>query len=198
MELHTVSPPGGLHPGRCDERSQDSDRLVGRSEGRSARVPASGRSRMSRASRRCWDRRFRRTRPAGVAALQFLGDASGDAPLPRHQAGAPFRRRRSAAGRGARDRDCAARYGGDLGAASARAGELPDARGSRGTKLRTPVDFVVASVRALETAHGHRPDAGRSWRSGSADVDAPAPDGWPDTRGGLGGTGGDAAADRLG
>ncbi len=70
---------------------------------------------------------------------------------------------------------------GDLGAASAGIVHSPEAR-TPGTKLRSPLDLVVASFRALEVP-SDPPPAYLGILSGLGQPlwTAPAPDGWPDT-----------------
>jgi uncharacterized protein (DUF1800 family) len=50
------------------------------------------------------------------------------------------------------------------------------------TKLRAPADFVVAAVRALDLPEHERPDmAGLMGHFGQPFLNAPLPNGWPDT-----------------
>ncbi len=70
--------------------------------------------------------------------------------------------------------------GGDLGAASDALVELP-AAWQPGTKLRTPLDYVVASVRTLDPPSDSLPNmVGILGGLGQPLWTAPAPDGWPD------------------
>jgi uncharacterized protein (DUF1800 family) len=68
---------------------------------------------------------------------------------------------------------------GDLGAASAALVTL-DAAWQFGTKLRTPMDYVVASVRALDLPPDQVPMLGILGGLGQPLWTAPAPNGWPD------------------
>ena len=69
---------------------------------------------------------------------------------------------------------------GDLGAASAALVRL-DAAWQPGTKLRAPLDYVVAGVRALAVASDKLPDMlGILAGLGQPLWTAPAPNGWPD------------------
>jgi uncharacterized protein (DUF1800 family) len=68
---------------------------------------------------------------------------------------------------------------GDLGAASAALVGL-DAAWRPGTKLRTPMDLVVASVRALDVPPEQVPMLGILGGLGQPLWTAPAPNGWPD------------------
>jgi uncharacterized protein (DUF1800 family) len=68
---------------------------------------------------------------------------------------------------------------GDLGAASAALVTL-DGAWQPGTKLRTPMDFVVASVRALDIPPDKVPMLGILGGLGQPLWTAPAPNGWPD------------------
>ncbi len=110
------------------------------------------------------------------------GRPSGHPPLPRHQAGAAFRRRRPAAGRGARDRGGAARHRRrSRGRRRWRWSTLP-AAWQPGAKLRTPQEYRDRL----------RPRAGPAARPGCRNLigilaglgqplwTAPAPNGWPD------------------
>jgi uncharacterized protein (DUF1800 family) len=69
--------------------------------------------------------------------------------------------------------------GGDLGAASTALVHL-DAAWQPGTKLRTPMDFVVAGVRALDIPPDQIPINGILGGLGQPLWTAPAPNGWPD------------------
>jgi uncharacterized protein (DUF1800 family) len=68
---------------------------------------------------------------------------------------------------------------GDLGAASAALVTL-DAAWQPGTKLRTPMDYVIASVRALDIPPDQVPMLGILGGLGQPLWTAPAPNGWPD------------------
>jgi uncharacterized protein (DUF1800 family) len=68
---------------------------------------------------------------------------------------------------------------GDLGAASAALVAL-DGAWQFGAKLRTPIEFVVASVRALEVPPEQVPMLGILGGLGQPLWTAPAPNGWPD------------------
>ena len=68
---------------------------------------------------------------------------------------------------------------GDLGAASAALIGL-EAAWQPGTKLRTPMDYLVASVRALDVPPARMPIVGILGGLGQPLWSAPAPDGWPD------------------
>jgi uncharacterized protein (DUF1800 family) len=69
---------------------------------------------------------------------------------------------------------------GDLGAASAALVGL-DAAWQPGTKLRTPMDYVIASIRSLDVPPEQTPDlAGILAGLGQPLWAAPAPNGWPD------------------
>jgi uncharacterized protein (DUF1800 family) len=68
---------------------------------------------------------------------------------------------------------------GDLGAASGALVAL-DAAWQPGTKLRTPQDFVVASVRTLDISPDQVPMQGILGGLGQPLWTAPAPNGWPD------------------
>jgi uncharacterized protein (DUF1800 family) len=69
---------------------------------------------------------------------------------------------------------------GNLGAASAALVKL-DAAWLPSTKLRTPMDYVVASVRALDVSPDHIPNmVGILGGLGQPLWTAPAPNGWPD------------------
>jgi uncharacterized protein (DUF1800 family) len=69
---------------------------------------------------------------------------------------------------------------GDLGVTSAALLELPDAW-QPGAKIRAPLDYVVASVRALDLAAAERPNMiGILSGLGQPLWSAPAPNGWPD------------------
>ena len=68
---------------------------------------------------------------------------------------------------------------GDLGAASAALVTLDDAWQPL-TKLRTPMDFVIASVRALDVPPDQIPMLGILGGLGQPLWTAPAPNGWPD------------------
>lgn len=69
---------------------------------------------------------------------------------------------------------------GNLGAAAAALVHLPSAW-VPGTKLRTPREYVVAAVRALDLPEGNRPNImGVVGMLGEPFMIAPAPDGWPD------------------
>lgn len=69
---------------------------------------------------------------------------------------------------------------GNLGAASAALVEL-DAAWQPGTKLRTPMDYVIASVRSLDIPAGQMPNmVGILGGLGQPLWTAPAPNGWPD------------------
>jgi uncharacterized protein (DUF1800 family) len=69
---------------------------------------------------------------------------------------------------------------GDLGAASAALVNL-DAAWQPGTKLRTPLDYLVASVRALDIPPGQMPNlVGILGGLGQPLWTAPAPNGWSD------------------
>ena len=102
-------PGGRLHPGGRDQLRQDADRLVDRPALRPARLPLPpvhpraghpGHHGPPLSARRGGRRR-------GAAVPR---QSPVDAPLPRHQAGAAFRRRRPAARRGAPYRGCVARH----------------------------------------------------------------------------------------
>ena len=70
--------------------------------------------------------------------------------------------------------------GGDLGAAAAALVAI-DSAWTPGAKLRTPQEFVIASVRALDLPPGNRPDLlGVLAILGQPLWTAPAPNGWPD------------------
>jgi uncharacterized protein (DUF1800 family) len=69
--------------------------------------------------------------------------------------------------------------GGDLGAASTALVHL-DAAWQPGTKLRTPIDYVVAGVRALDIPPDQIPIGGILGGLGQPLWTAPAPNGWPD------------------
>jgi uncharacterized protein (DUF1800 family) len=68
---------------------------------------------------------------------------------------------------------------GNLGAASAALVKL-DAAWQPGTKLRTPMDYVIASVRALDLPPDQIPMLGILGGLGQPLWTAPAPNGWPD------------------
>jgi uncharacterized protein (DUF1800 family) len=68
---------------------------------------------------------------------------------------------------------------GDLGAASAALVGL-DVAWQPGTKLRTPMDYLVASVRSLDVPPDQIPLAGILGGLGQPLWTAPAPNGWPD------------------
>jgi uncharacterized protein (DUF1800 family) len=69
---------------------------------------------------------------------------------------------------------------GDLGAASAALIELP-AAWQPGVKLRTPLDYLVASVRTLDLPQDQRPNmVGVLYGLGQPLWAPPAPNGWPD------------------
>ncbi len=69
---------------------------------------------------------------------------------------------------------------GDLGAASAALVRL-DAAWQPGTKLRTPQDYLIASVRSLDVPPGNIPNMmGILAALGQPLWTAPAPNGWPD------------------
>jgi uncharacterized protein (DUF1800 family) len=69
---------------------------------------------------------------------------------------------------------------GDLGAASAAVVKL-DAAWQPSTKLRTPVEYLVASIRALDLAPDQVPNVvGILGGLGQPLWSAPAPNGWPD------------------
>jgi uncharacterized protein (DUF1800 family) len=69
---------------------------------------------------------------------------------------------------------------GDLGAASAALVKL-DGAWQPGTKLRTPMDYVIASVRALDVPPDQMPNlVGILGGLGQPLWSAPAPNGWPD------------------
>jgi len=69
---------------------------------------------------------------------------------------------------------------GDLGAASAALVHL-DAAWPPGTKLRTPQDLVVATLRLLDLPEDHRPNLlGTLGGLGQPFFAAPQPNGWPD------------------
>jgi uncharacterized protein (DUF1800 family) len=68
---------------------------------------------------------------------------------------------------------------GNLGAASAALVRL-DAAWQPGTKLRTPLDYVIASVRALDIPPDQIPMAGILGGLGQPLWTAPAPNGWSD------------------
>ncbi len=68
---------------------------------------------------------------------------------------------------------------GDLGAASAALVTL-DAAWQPGTKLRTPMDYVVAGVRSLDIPPDKVPMLGILGGLGQPLWTAPAPNGWPD------------------
>lgn len=68
---------------------------------------------------------------------------------------------------------------GNLGAASAALVNL-DAAWEPATKLRTPIDYVVASVRALDLPPDQVPLLGTLTGLGQPMWAAPAPNGWPD------------------
>jgi uncharacterized protein (DUF1800 family) len=69
--------------------------------------------------------------------------------------------------------------GGNLGAASTALVHL-DAAWQPGTKLRTPIDYVVAGVRALDIPPDQIPIGGILGGLGQPLWTAPAPNGWPD------------------
>jgi uncharacterized protein (DUF1800 family) len=68
---------------------------------------------------------------------------------------------------------------GNLGAASAALVKL-DAAWQPGTKLRTPMEYVIASVRALDVPPDQVPMTGILAGLGQPLWTAPAPNGWPD------------------
>jgi uncharacterized protein (DUF1800 family) len=68
---------------------------------------------------------------------------------------------------------------GDLGAASAALVKL-DGAWEPGTKLRSPMDYMVASVRTLDIAPDQIPMMGILGGLGQPLWTAPAPNGWPD------------------
>jgi uncharacterized protein (DUF1800 family) len=68
---------------------------------------------------------------------------------------------------------------GNLGAASAALVRL-DAAWQPGTKLRTPMEYVIASVRSLDVAPDQVPMVGILAGLGQPLWTAPAPNGWPD------------------
>lgn len=68
---------------------------------------------------------------------------------------------------------------GNLGAASAALVQL-DAACQPHTKLRTPIEYVIASVRALDVAPDQLPLLGILAGLGQPFWSAPAPNGWPD------------------
>lgn len=69
---------------------------------------------------------------------------------------------------------------GDLGAAAAALVGLESAW-TPGTKLRTPREFMIAAVRALDPPDGNRPNlSGVLGALGEPFLTAPAPNGWPD------------------
>ena len=68
---------------------------------------------------------------------------------------------------------------GDLGAASAALVWQP-AAWQPGTKLRTPIDYLLASVRSLDTPPDQVPMLGILGGLGQPLWTAPAPNGWPD------------------
>ena len=69
---------------------------------------------------------------------------------------------------------------GDLGAAAAALVRL-DAAWQQDTKLRTPVEFVIASIRALDVEPAQVPNlVGVLGGLGQPLWSAPAPNGWPD------------------
>jgi uncharacterized protein (DUF1800 family) len=68
---------------------------------------------------------------------------------------------------------------GNLGAASAALVGL-EVAWQPGTKLRAPIDFVIASVRALDVPPGQVPMLGILGGLGQPLWTAPAPNGWPD------------------
>jgi uncharacterized protein (DUF1800 family) len=68
---------------------------------------------------------------------------------------------------------------GNLGAASAALVKL-DAAWQPGAKLRTPMEYVIASVRALDVPPGDVPMTGILAGLGQPLWTAPAPNGWPD------------------
>jgi uncharacterized protein (DUF1800 family) len=68
---------------------------------------------------------------------------------------------------------------GDLGAASAALVNL-DAAWQPGTKLRTPMEYLVASVRALDLAPDQIPMGSMLAGLGQPLWSVPAPNGWPD------------------
>ncbi len=73
---------------------------------------------------------------------------------------------------------------GDLGAASRAIIELPQAWEPAG-KLRSPLDFVLASLRALSLGPDRRPDLISVMAGlGQIPFNAPLPNGWPDTASG--------------
>ncbi len=70
---------------------------------------------------------------------------------------------------------------GDLGAAAGALVDLESAWQS-GTKLRTPLEFTIAALRALDLPADHRPNIGRVLSAlGQPFLNAPAPNGWGDT-----------------
>ena len=70
---------------------------------------------------------------------------------------------------------------GDLGQAAAALIKLPEAWQPL-TKLRTPQDFVLATLRAADLPEDNRPDGAAIMRGlGQPMFDAPFPIGWPDT-----------------
>ena len=70
---------------------------------------------------------------------------------------------------------------GDLGAAAAALVRLPEAWQPL-TKLRTPQEFVLATLRAADLPEASRPDGAAVMRSlGQPMFDPPFPIGWPDT-----------------
>jgi uncharacterized protein (DUF1800 family) len=125
-------------------------------------------------------RTFPEGEDGGVAALRFLADHPA---THRHLAGQlachfvadkpPPEAVRAIEGR-LRD------TGGDLGAASAALVELP-AAWEPGAKLRAPMDYVIAAIRALDPAPDDRPNTlGLLGLLGQPLWVAPAPNGWPD------------------
>ncbi len=68
---------------------------------------------------------------------------------------------------------------GDLGAASAALVHL-DAAWQPGTKLRTPIEYVIAGARALDVPPNEMPMLGILAGLGQPLWAAPAPNGWPD------------------
>ncbi len=90
--------------------------------------------------------------------------------------------------------------GGDLGAAAAALITL-DAAWQPATKLRAPLDYVVACLRALDLPPEQRAELnllGMLAGLGQPLWSAPQPNGWPDRAADWAAPGGDDAPDRLG
>ena len=182
MELHTVSPAAGYTQADVTEFRPDPDRLVDRSRRRSRRASASAPQRTSRASRRVMGRAFPPGEEGGRRGAALPRRPSGDAPLARHQAGAPLRRRRPAGGRvSGRSRAVLRDTSGDLGAAAARADRLEAAWQPDDQAAHAARSMWSPALRALEPAADHAAScSARSAVLGQPLWTAPQPNGWPD------------------